>query len=689
MMHTEAKVLHKGIDHLLAGGTVEEYLGQAEVSRLPASSREELLSLLGLATVLLQLRQVPIPAPQAKAANRARFLGEAVRLKEERRVQPLWLRLRLPERIGRGLLGAALAVILVLAIGSGVANAAANSLPGSSLYPLKLVIEDARLVFAFSHPTRTQLYLHFASERTKEMAHLAAAGRPVHESIVMRMAEEWQGAVHAAAASGMPQAHELLQKVIETSDKQKEVLRQASMQAAPEGQVLLEQAIAVTEQASRQAQAALQSLVAPEVVPTLTVTGIDATCTPTAMATPTTVSGGGVPAVAATSAPVGGGGAPASTATPAPVSGGGAPTVTATPTAVNAGLPPTLAATPTEVSTRFTPAPTATPSAEPGATLTPTPSISLRIALRDVPDPVPASHRIHYDVYVINDSDVPMTNVVVVVSWSQRDCIYLLPDNAAEKTWTVGTLEAHSTHHIYFAVSTFVICAGNTVTMEAVVTCDQGTARATETTSIGPPPTPTPTLTPTPQFIFRVTNTDWPDPVPAGYNVHYDICVVNDGDVPLTNVVLVDRWSPRDCVYLAPDNPEQVTWNIGTVQAHSRYCVHLVLSTFSICAGNNVTNEAIMICDQDTARAEQTTSIGPPPAAIPRPTLSLIFTPTALPEGTPTATSTLPPLETVTLTPPPLETMTPTPPPLENMTPTPTLIPRYVGHLRRQDMAGE
>lgn len=313
--------------------------------------------------------------------------------------------------------------------------------------------------------------------------------------------------------------------------------------------------------------------------------------------------------------------------------------------------------------------PTPTPTAVP--TLTPTPYVSFRLVVTDAPDPVPASHRIHYNLFLINDSNVPLTNVVVITTWSPRDCVYTEPDNVVEKSWTVGTVNAHATHHIYFTLNTYSICEGNTVTLEAQMTCDQGTAQATTTTAIGPRPTPTPTITPTPRFIFRVTIADSPDPVPAGHNIHYDICVVNDGDAPLTNVVLVDRWSPRNCVYLPPDNPAQVTWNLGTVNAHTRRCVHLELSTYSICAGNTVTNEAVMTCDQGMARAEQTTTIGPPPTATPMPT----WTPTPEPTTTPTATPL--PTNTPTATTTPVPSETPTEMTGPTLTPTLTLIPRH------------
>ncbi|MBC7260916.1 MAG: hypothetical protein H5T63_02790, partial [Chloroflexi bacterium] len=268
MMRNMAKALNKGIAHLLSGGSVEDYMEQAGVKHLPASSQEELETLLSTATALLPLRQMPIPAPRAKAAHRAQFLSEAVRLKEERRTGAAWGWLRFPARAWRGLWGAALALALLLAVGASAVNAAASSLPGSALYPLKLAIEDTRLALAFHPPTRAQLFLQYARERTEEMMRLAVAGHPVDERVVQRMAEEWHGAVQAAASSGREQGPVLLQQVIETSARQKEVLHQASAQAPPEAQAVFETAIVVTEEAAREAQEALQNLVATVATPT-------------------------------------------------------------------------------------------------------------------------------------------------------------------------------------------------------------------------------------------------------------------------------------------------------------------------------------------------------------------------------------------------------------------------------------
>ncbi len=519
------RLLSKGIAHLTGGGSAEEYIGQVDFRHLSNAEQEELRTLLDTAAGLLQLRQVAIPTPSAKAANRARFLGQAVQLKEMRRRPVRWGWLRAPAQLWRGLLGAALALILVLAIGSGTVNAAASSLPGSLLYPLKLAMEDTRLFLAPSQATRAQLYLHFANERTTEMVRLVTAGRTVDQAIAARMARQLEGAVDAAEAAGDELARQLLEQVIATSTKQEEILRQASAQAKPEAQTVLNAGAAIADQAARQAQEALQHLIAPAATPTSTPTW---TGTPTPVPSkPPVIAPADTATATATASP---------SHTPTWVLPSATPrwtmpvptrtrSPTLTPTATPA-LPPTPLATATPTSTRR---PTHTPSATVSPVVptpsntpepTPTPRAVFSLIKIDHPDPVPATYRIHYDICVINEGEVPLTNVVIVDRWSPTECVYLPPDNPSEMRWVIGTVNAYASYCVHFALNTYSICGGYTVTNEAVMTCDQGTARAVQTTRIGPTPSPTatetmtatvtPTLTLTPELTLTPTFTPAP-----------------------------------------------------------------------------------------------------------------------------------------------------------------------------------
>jgi hypothetical protein len=154
MTRRVTQLLSPGIAHLKRGGTIEEYMRQVHAERLPLAEREELHDLMETAADLTHLLETAIPLPRAQAVNRARFLGEAAQLREERLAHRTRRGLSAPVHLLRVLLGLTLALALVLTAGGGVVRAAAASLPGSSLYPFKLAVEDARLGLAFDPATR-------------------------------------------------------------------------------------------------------------------------------------------------------------------------------------------------------------------------------------------------------------------------------------------------------------------------------------------------------------------------------------------------------------------------------------------------------------------------------------------------------------------------------------------------------
>jgi hypothetical protein len=546
-----ARLLREGINHLAGGRTVEEYMGQVDATSLSSAEREELQQLLDMSGSLLPLRQLAIPSPRAKAANRSRFLGQAVQQKEKGQGRAARTWLRVPPRLRRALVGVTLSVVLLLAVGSGAATTAAGSLPGSPLYPLKLVFEDTRLTLTLSQPARAQLYMRYANERTAEIVRLATAGRAVDEAVLERMAQQLQGATDAAESAGGEAQRELLEQLIQISDAQRALLSGASMEAPPEAQAVLDAGATVAEQASRQAQEALQGLLPPSVTPTPAWTN---TATP-------------VPSEPPVAAPVG-------SPTPVPSHTPESPTPSGTPYTATPSPTGTLVSSPTGT---VTPAQPGTPGAKP----TRTPRLT------------------------------------------------------------------------YTAVAT------------------PSTATAT--------PSGTPEATHTPQAVFRVTIEDNPDPVPASYRIHYVVCAVNDGDVPLTNVVIVDRWSPSECVYLPPNNPSEIRWDIGTVEPHTRGCGLFALSTYSICGGRTVINEAVMTCDQGTASAVEHTSIAgtPTPTATvtTKATIAPTMTPTVALTPTSTVTPTLPVTPTSTLTPTLAVTPTSILTPTVGLTATSTLTP--------------
>jgi len=68
-------------------------------------------------------------------------------------------------------------VLIVLLAGGGTVGAAANSLPDSPLYSVKLATESVRLTLAFSDEGKAELYASFADERVNEIVRMAAGGK--------------------------------------------------------------------------------------------------------------------------------------------------------------------------------------------------------------------------------------------------------------------------------------------------------------------------------------------------------------------------------------------------------------------------------------------------------------------------------------------------------------------------------
>ena len=67
--------------------------------------------------------------------------------------------------------------LIVLFAGIGTVAASASALPDSSLYPVKLSAEHARLILAFSDVNRAKLHARFAEHRTAEMVEMARQGK--------------------------------------------------------------------------------------------------------------------------------------------------------------------------------------------------------------------------------------------------------------------------------------------------------------------------------------------------------------------------------------------------------------------------------------------------------------------------------------------------------------------------------
>ena len=111
-----------------------------------------------------------VRAQQVAPAATDVVLSWRVRLTERVRILQLMFASTVSAVAARGMAVAALVGVFTLASFGYVAAASQNAYPGDHLYPLKLVIESARLKVATSPRDHVALQIEFANRRLKELS---------------------------------------------------------------------------------------------------------------------------------------------------------------------------------------------------------------------------------------------------------------------------------------------------------------------------------------------------------------------------------------------------------------------------------------------------------------------------------------------------------------------------------------
>jgi hypothetical protein len=147
------------------------------LARYPEHS-EEMVELLGLALAIRNLPPIS-PRPGFRYTARSRLLRTVAarqQVKGRGRRERVF-EFSFPKLLLRPALSLAiLIVLLVVTLSAGTAYAAGGALPGDSLYPVKIAVEDARLMLS-GEEGEASLYLQFADERLQEIDSLATKGR--------------------------------------------------------------------------------------------------------------------------------------------------------------------------------------------------------------------------------------------------------------------------------------------------------------------------------------------------------------------------------------------------------------------------------------------------------------------------------------------------------------------------------
>lgn len=169
-----ADILDECLDRLAGGESLQGCLASYP------QIAEELRSL--LETALAARKAIDIePDPQFKA--RARYeIGAAVREAATRKRRSFF------SWQGRWAVAVASLLLVLLMTGGGVAVAAGKSMPDSSLYPVKLAIEQVLLRLSPSAGTKAELLARMADSRVTEIVYLAQSGNAAQiETAALRL----------------------------------------------------------------------------------------------------------------------------------------------------------------------------------------------------------------------------------------------------------------------------------------------------------------------------------------------------------------------------------------------------------------------------------------------------------------------------------------------------------------------
>jgi hypothetical protein len=222
----------------------------------------ELTELVGARNRLSALAAAPAVPADTLAARRRQFLTTARTYKRQAvSVHPfqrfmtwVWPVQRTGQPAFAPVLArVAIAFVLVLSIVGGTVAAAQSSLPDSPLYRIKLTVEDARLNRTSDPSQQATLAMTFASERTHEMERLAIANRPISTLVSLRLQNQLDSALSAAARAPEPEMLRLLDQVRSMAQIQERALTQAQLDAPREAGTqdalrLAEQAVTLAQQ---------------------------------------------------------------------------------------------------------------------------------------------------------------------------------------------------------------------------------------------------------------------------------------------------------------------------------------------------------------------------------------------------------------------------------------------------------
>jgi len=149
---------------------------------------------------LAALKDMPGRDPNAALRGRARFLAQASAMRP--RTAPARHVLPVRRVAWQFALAALLVLVLMFGGGAGAALAAQQTIPGETLYPVKLLSEDIRLGLTSSPEREIDLLMEFVGTRVGEINRLAELQEVIPVSTTERLESHVELALQAAAGLG-------------------------------------------------------------------------------------------------------------------------------------------------------------------------------------------------------------------------------------------------------------------------------------------------------------------------------------------------------------------------------------------------------------------------------------------------------------------------------------------------------
>jgi len=264
-------LLDKAVSRLQIGQTADEIL-----DAYPAQA-DDLQPLLQAAEAMQTARSLEKPTTESLLSDRNDFLSKVTELQLQPVSPSLLVRLKswISQKTARpspalsgqqketrnmSFLALKLALILVVAFGSvgGTFAAAADSLPGTVVYPLKLAVEDIRLELTQDPFDQAIMHLEFAQERIQEMVRIAAKDDVPKEGLLTRTQSHMSTAFQITALASDEEMRELLTQIHKITGASRSDLELAQEEAQAQIQERLQQASSMMAQWQRETENGLQ-----------------------------------------------------------------------------------------------------------------------------------------------------------------------------------------------------------------------------------------------------------------------------------------------------------------------------------------------------------------------------------------------------------------------------------------------